>query len=128
MARGKNDSPIQLSDTVTISGTIVSTSGPIGSQGTAVILPKSQFPAPTFSALGSDSYGASGVGNLISIDGQVYGGVAGGETSTPGTVTAISGTGSIAVLTVQLNSGLVVQVPANACATSNAGGIALGSI
>jgi len=128
MARGKNNQVIQINDTLTISGTVVSVSGPIGSQAQVTILPKSQFAAPTFVALGSDSYGASGVGQALSIDGQVYGGVVGGETSTPAVVTGISGVGSIAILTCLLNSGLSVTVPANACATPNQGGIALGSI
>ena len=127
MARCHGDSPIQVQDVCTISSTVVSVSGPIGSQSILVLQPTSQFPAPTFTALASDSLGSSGQGQATSLDGQTYGTIS-ESVSTPAVVQSIAGTGSIAVLTVQLNSGLVVQVPANACATPNQGGIALGSI
>ena len=75
---------------------------------------------PTFNALASDSLGSSGQGQGLAYDGyQIYGTV-GEQCTTPGKVLAIvSGVGSIAILSVQLRSGLIVQVPSGSCTTPN---------
>jgi hypothetical protein len=127
MARGRFDVPIQLGDSITISSTLVSTSGPIGSQGSAVLQPNSQFPSSTITANGSDSVGSSGQGSLLSFDGQIYG-TPGESVSTPATVTALSGVGSVALVTAVLRSGLLVQVQANACFCANQGGNSAGAL
>jgi hypothetical protein len=121
MARGRFDVSIQISDSITISSTLVSVSGPIGSSAVMTLLPSSQFVAPTFQALASDSNGSSGVGQGLAYNGLQYGTIS-ESVSTPATVTALSSVGSIALVTALLRSGLSVQVPANACFSANQGG------
>jgi hypothetical protein len=132
MARCRSNVPVQPSDQVSILSTFVSVSGPIGAQSLVVLQPLSPvvgFTPPVFTAYGNDSYGSSGVGQATSIDGQSYASVVGSPVSTPGVVQSIvSGVGSIAILSVLLNSGLVVQVPAGSCNTPNNNGVTQGSV
>jgi len=126
MAKAKFNSPVQAGDQVTISSTLVSASGPIGSQASVVLLPESPITGvsfPTFTALASDSLGSSGQGQCLAYDGfQIYG-TPGESCSTPGVVQAIvSGVGAIAILSVLLRSGALVQVPSGSCTTANNGG------
>lgn len=132
MARAKNDRPVQVGDQVSILSNLVSVSGPIGSQSVVVLQPQSPILGvvqPNFTALGSDSYGSSGQGQALAYDGfQIYGTV-GEACTTPGTVLAIvSGVGSITILSVQLRSGAVVQVPSGSCRTANNAGGSAGSL
>ena len=112
MARALGNVPVQPGDAVTILGNIVSVAPPLGRQAVVVIQPKAGSP---FTTQGVDNNSPATGGGATSYDGQVYGAVS-AETSTPGVVQSIvSGVGSIAVITVLLRSGAVVQVPANAC-------------
>jgi len=123
MAKAKGNSPVQVGDQVSILSNLVSIGGAIGSNAVVVLQPQSpvlSLVPPTFNALASDSLGSSGQGQGLAYDGyQIYGTV-GEQCTTPGKVLAIvSGVGSIAILSVQLRSGLIVQVPSGSCTTPN---------
>lgn len=116
-ARVRNNTLINVNDRVTCLGNVVSVSGPLGSQALVTIQPlQSVGPDSTFVALGSDSAAVETDAGAPALSkfGKSYGYV-GDQTSTSGTVTAITGSGASATLTVTLNSGLSVLVPANSC-------------
>jgi hypothetical protein len=120
------DRPIVANDVCTILGTVVSITGQ-GSNAVVVIQPTFQFPSATFTSVASDSNGPATNGPALSADHQQYS--VGDATSTPAYVLSVaSGTGNIAILSLQLNSGAVVQVPSGACVTPNNQGITAGSI
>lgn len=123
IAKCKGNSPVQSGDQVSINSTLVSVSGPIGSNAVCVLQPQSPITGvvfPTYTAQASDSLGSSGQGICLAYDGyQIYGTI-GESCTTPGVVQAIiSGVGSVAVISVLLNSGAVVLVPSGSCTTNN---------
>jgi hypothetical protein len=124
MARCQNNVPVQVGDSVTVLGTVVSVSGPYGKMANVVVQP--DFGAQ-FVCMGADANAPAGNGNALSYYHQQYG-LAGDQVSVPATVTAISGTGSIAVLTCTLRSGLSVNVLSGSCVTANQAGVTQGSL
>lgn len=108
---------VNVGDQVSIMGSVISTSG--NAAHTQTVLVQELFGVYTFTIQGADSTAVqhpSATGRpAMSHDGKLYG-VAGDSISSHGVVTAVTGSGASAKLTVKLDfSGLVVTVSAGSC-------------
>jgi hypothetical protein len=127
-ALNANGQAITLGDQVTIIATVVSTA-PFGTtipSQLATVTSGTDLTPSTFVHLGYDAKAVLHTpdANHVALDikGFAYG-AAGDQCSPIGTVTAISGNGNTASLTVKLaSSGLSVIVPAGACNSASAVG------
>jgi hypothetical protein len=107
--------PVNVGDRVSILGVITALSSPVNENTTVTIQPP--LSASTFQANALDVRTVEGTGN-----GPTYGNslVVGNDCTTTGLVTAISGRGNTATLTVKLTtSGSAVSVPSGACHSDN---------
>jgi hypothetical protein len=116
-----NGQQINIGDQVSIQATVVSTA-PFGStvpSGLATVTSGTALTSATFTHNGNDAaavqHSVDSAHVALSDTGKAYG--AAGDFCTPkGTVTAISGTGDTASVSVQLiTSGAVITVPAGVC-------------
>jgi len=111
-----NGKVVNAGDRVTVQGRVASYSG---SGSTAQVTVEVPWSANTFVASAQDmkapDFAADATHTAVSQDGHHFG-VAGDQVSVLGIVTAISGSGNTAILTVTLiRSGLSVLVPSGAC-------------
>jgi DNA/RNA endonuclease YhcR with UshA esterase domain len=111
-----NGGVVVVGDRVTVRGKVQSYTG---SGQTAAVVVETPWAATTFTASAYDMnaafYSADASDTAISANGAHFG-VAGQSVSVRGVVTAISGSGNTAILTVTLIcSGLSVLVPSGAC-------------
>lgn len=107
---------VNINDYVTITGLVVSFTG---SGGTALVVVETSLTIATFTAQANDmnavQHSADAAHAATSISGKNFG-AAGDLVSVLGNVTAISGSGNTASLSVVLKtSGNTVTVPAGAC-------------
>jgi hypothetical protein len=109
--------PVNVNDQVSISATVVSTSG---SGNNALVTFLTALSTSTFVCQGSDASAAEHNPDsshpAISMEGKAYG-FAGDQLTVKGTVTAISGSGSTALLTILLpySNSTITGVPAGVC-------------
>jgi hypothetical protein len=106
---------VNVGDRVSIVGIITALSSPVNENTTVTIQPP--LSSTTFAANALDVHTVEGTGN-----GPSYGNslVVGNDCTTIGLVTAISGSGNTATLTVKLTtSGNSVSVPSGACHSDN---------
>src|ERR1700685_4078347 len=110
-ARVRGNVLVNISDTVTVIGNVISVTG-LGSLASVVVAPISA-PSFTFTIQANDASAveSDNGARALSIAGRAYGN-AGDQVSVGGQVTTISGSGASAVLTITLkSSGASVQVP-----------------
>lgn len=122
-AFGANGQVISVNDQVTIKGLVVSYTG---SGGTALVTVETVLTPNTFVCQANDAqavlHTADAAHSATSISGE-YTGAAQDLISPLGRVTAISGRGNTALLTVTLKtSNLSIQVPAGACSSAQFNG------
>jgi hypothetical protein len=127
-ALNSNGQQINIGDQVSIQATVVSTA-PFGStvpSGLATVTSGTALTPATFTHNGNDAaavqHSIDSAHVALSDTGKAYG--AAGDFCTPkGTVTAISGSGDTASVSVKLiTSGATVVVPAGVCNSASAGG------
>jgi hypothetical protein len=111
---------VAVNDEVTITGNVVSVSG---TGPTAMVTVETVLSANNFVAQANDMNAVQSEGSpAVSISGKHFG-TAEDKVSVLGVVTAISGSGNTASLTVTLKtSGLSVTVPAGACRSAQFNG------
>ena|SRR5271165_5887744 len=106
---------VSVGDRVSIIGVITAVSSPVNENSTVTIQPP--LTASTFVATALDLRVVKGTANGPAAGNGL---VAGLDCTTIGLVTAISGSGNTATLTVQLTtSGTLVSVPSGACHSDN---------
>lgn len=106
---------VNVGDRVSIVGVITALSTPVNENMTVTIQPP--LSATTFTAGALDIRTVEGTGNGPSYGNQLN---IGNDCTTTGLVTAISGNGNTATLTVTLtSSGLSVVMPSGACHSDN---------
>lgn len=119
-AFNQNGGTVNIGDLVTIKGTVVSYTG---SGGTAQVTVQPYLTTSTFVAQANDmqaeAHPSDASHTATGISGQFFG-VAGDHVSVLGKVTAISGSGNTATLTVTLTtSGLSISVPSGSVNSDN---------